>query len=207
MKDWTGNASGVWKTVGASNHAAGERERDDYYATDPSAVDKLLAVERPHPLIWECAAGGGHLARRLKECGFEVYASDILDRGYPLDVHLDFLTANWFDIPRGGSDLFDILTNPPYKYAKEFVLKALDLLPAGGRCYMFLKLTFLEGRARRRLLFDRTPPRTLYVFSDRMFCAKNGAFDAMREMGGGAVAYAWYVWEQGYRGDTVIKWI
>ena len=102
MKDWTGNASGVWKTVGASNHAAGEREQDDYYATDPSAVDKLLAVERPHPLIWECAAGGGHLARRLKECGFEVYASDILDRGYPLDVHLDFLTANWFDIPRGG---------------------------------------------------------------------------------------------------------
>ena len=102
MKDWSGNASGVWKTVGASNHAAGERERDDYYATDPSAVDKLLAVERPHPLIWECAAGGGHLARRLKECGFEVYASDILDRGYPLDVHLDFLTANWFDIPRGG---------------------------------------------------------------------------------------------------------
>ncbi len=107
----------------------------------------------------------------------------------------------------GGSDLFDILTNPPYKYAKEFVLKALDLLPAGGRCYMFLKLTFLEGRARRRLLFDRTPPRTLYVFSDRMFCAKNGAFDAMREMGGGAVAYAWYVWEQGWHGDTVIKWI
>ena len=48
---------------------------------------------------------------------------------------------------------------------------------------MFLKLTFLEGKARRKLIFDRTPPRTLYVFSDRMFCAKNGAFDAMREMG------------------------
>lgn len=102
MSDWTGNASGVWKTVGASNHAAGERERDDYYATEPSAVDKLLAVEQPHPLIWECAAGGGHLARRLAERGFEVYASDICDRGYPLDVCLDFLTANWFDIPRGG---------------------------------------------------------------------------------------------------------
>lgn len=102
MSDWTGNATGVWKTVGASNHAAGERERDDYYATEPSAVDKLLAVEQPNPLIWECAAGGGHLAHRLTERGFEVYASDIRDRGYPLDVRLDFLTANWFDIPRGG---------------------------------------------------------------------------------------------------------
>ena len=123
-------------------------------------------------------------------------------------------TSAWISSPRigsihrgEGSALFDILTNPPYKYAKEFVLKALELLPAGGRCYMFLKLTFLEGKARRKLIFDWTPPRTLYVFSDRMFCAKNGAFDAMREMGGGAVAYAWYVWEQGYRGDTVIKWI
>lgn len=102
MSDWTGNAAGVWKTVGASNHAAGERERDDYYATEPSAVDKLLSAEQPHSLIWECAAGGGHLARRLTERGFEVYASDICDRGYPLDVRLDFLTANWFDTPRGG---------------------------------------------------------------------------------------------------------
>lgn len=207
MKDWTGNASGVWKTVGASNHAVGEREKDDYYATDPSAVDKLLSVERPHPLIWECAAGGGHLARRLTEHGFEVYASDICRRGYPLDACLDFLTATWFDIPRGRADIFDILTNPPYKYAKEFVLKAMELLPQSGRCYMFLKLTFLEGRARRKLLFDRMPPRTIYVFSDRMFCAKNGEFDVMREIGGGAVAYAWYVWEQGCQGETVVKWI
>lgn len=22
-----------------------------------------------------------------------------------------------------------------------------------------------------------------------------------------AVAYAWYVWEKGYQGDTVVKWI
>lgn len=102
MKDWTGGNRSVWSTNGASNHAAGEREPNDYYATDPTAVDKLLAVERPHPFIWECAAGGGHLANRLKEHGFEVYASDILDRGYPLDVKLDFLTATWFDIPRGG---------------------------------------------------------------------------------------------------------
>ena len=73
---------------------------------------------------------------------------------------------------------------------------------------LYVPQTDVSGRTgAARLLFDRTPPRTLYVFSDRMFCAKNGAFDAMREMGGGAVAYAWYVWEQGWHGDTVIKWI
>ena len=25
--------------------------------------------------------------------------------------------------------------------------------------------------------------------------------------GGSAVAYAWYVWEKGYKGETIIKWI
>lgn len=145
MKDWTGNASGVWKTVGASNHAAGERERDDYYATDPSAVDKLLAVERPHPLIWECAAGGGHLARRLKECGFEVYASDILDRGYPLDVHLDFLTANWFDIPRGGERFIRYPDESALQVCERVCAESAGLI-ARRRAVLYVPQTDVSGR-------------------------------------------------------------
>lgn len=41
----------------------------------------------------------------------------------------------------------------------------------------------------------------------RIQCAKNGEFDKMKEGGGSAVAYAWYVWEKGYKGNTIIKWI
>ena len=37
-------------------------------------------------------------------------------------------------------------------------------------------------------------------------CAKNGDFDEMIAGGGSAVAYAWYVWEKGYKGDTILKW-
>lgn len=44
-KDWSGNVNSVWKTLGASNHTENEREADDYYATDPIAIDKLLEVE------------------------------------------------------------------------------------------------------------------------------------------------------------------
>lgn len=36
---------------------------------------------------------------------------------------------------------------------------------------------------------------------------KNGNFEEMYAQGGGAVAYAWYVWVKGYKGDTIIKWI
>lgn len=31
-KDWTGNAVSMFKTLGASNHAAHERQAEDYYA-------------------------------------------------------------------------------------------------------------------------------------------------------------------------------
>ncbi len=204
MKDWRGNGNSLWKTIGASNHTDKERERDDYYATDPVAVDKLLTVEQPNKRIWECACGGGHLSERLTERGYAVYSTDIKDRGYDqMNRVVDFLAQK----TRPFSGDYDILTNPPYKFAKEFVQKALDLLPAGCRCYMFLKLTFLEGKARYAELFKNNPPRKIYVFSERVLCAKNGEFERMRESGGSCVAFAWFVWEKGYKGKTTVGWI
>ena len=72
-----------------------------------------------------------------------------------------------------------------------------------GKVAMFLKLTFLEGK-RRKSFFKVNPPKTIYVSSSRLICAKNGDFEHMT---GSAIAYAWYVWEKGYSGDPVIKWI
>lgn len=63
MSDWVGNRNSVYKTLGASNHTDKEREKDDYYATDPIAIDKLLTVERPNENVWECACGAGAFIR------------------------------------------------------------------------------------------------------------------------------------------------
>lgn len=41
-KDWTGNKNSIFKTLGASNHTTKERENNDYYATDPIAIDSLI---------------------------------------------------------------------------------------------------------------------------------------------------------------------
>lgn len=100
-----------------------------------------------------------------------------------------------------------ILTNPPYKYASEFVLHSLGLLPNGGLCVMFLKTTFLEGQKRYERLYKNTPPKYVLQFSKRVLCAKNGKFAAMRNGGGSAVSYAWFVWQKGYNGETTVKWI
>lgn len=51
---------------------------------------------------------------------------------------------------------------------------------------MFLKVTFLEGKARKKM-FQENPPKYVYVSSSRLACAKNGDFETYN---GGAVAYA-----------------
>ena len=38
-QDWVGGSAAVFKTLGASNHTDAERQREDYYATEPKATD------------------------------------------------------------------------------------------------------------------------------------------------------------------------
>lgn len=199
--DWTGNQNSIFKTLGASNHAEAERERHDYYATEPKAVEILLEKEKFHPYVWECACGEGHISKVLMEHGYRVKNSDIVDRGLENTEIIDFLEITKEevkkDVPR------DIITNPPYKHAKEFVEKALDVSMDGSKIAMFLKLTFLEGKARKKM-FENIPPKTIYVFSSRVKCAKNGDFESI---GSSAVCYAWFVWQKGFQGNPVIKWV
>lgn len=202
MKDWTGNNKSTFVTLGASNHTDKERESNDYYATDPVAIDALvnnMGDMLPHK-VWECACGEGHISERLKCFGFDVVSSDLVNRGYG-EVK-DFLSAT--EMP---NECQCIITNPPYKYTLAFIKHALVLLPYDGLCIMFLKTTFLEGQKRYEELYRDNNPELVLQFSRRVLCAKNGEFERMRKGGGSAVAYAWFVFRKGYRGETKIKWI
>lgn len=148
--DWTGDENSVYKTLGASNHTDKERAANDYYATEPKAAELLLEVESFSPVIWECACGEGHLAEVFRKQGYYVKATDLIDRGYGLGG-VDFLSEN---IEFYG----DIITNPPYKYAKEFVEHAIETVADGYKVAMFLKLQFLEGKTRK-VFFQKYPPQ------------------------------------------------
>ena len=72
MKNWTGNSKTTFVTLGASNHSKGEREINDFYATDPKSLEIFLkALERDgvklHKNIWESACGMGHLSEVLEK--------------------------------------------------------------------------------------------------------------------------------------------
>lgn len=96
-------------------------------------------------------------------------------------------------------------SNPPYKYGKEFVETALANINTGNKVAMFLKTLFLESKTRKHL-FTINPPKFIYVSSSILMCAKNSDFEKMIEGGGSAVSYSWFVWEKGFKGDTIIKW-
>lgn len=193
-KDWRGDTLSTFKTIGASNHCDYDRQCDDYYATEPVAVDMLCELEQFKSPILEPACGEGHISERLIAHGYDVVSRDLVDRGYG-DV-ADFLFMNSEEWEG------DIITNPPYSYAQEFVEQALKMIHEGRKVAMFLKLTFLEGKKRAKLFKDN-PPRRVWVSRSRLKCAINGNFD---NVGGSAVAYAWFVWEKGFKGNPEIHW-
>lgn len=72
----------VYTLIGATSHSAEERQKDDYYATEPKAVESLLKVENFNNYILEPCCGSGHISKVLKNYGFNVTSEELFDRGY-----------------------------------------------------------------------------------------------------------------------------
>ena len=185
------------RITGSSAHATEERQVDDFYATDPIAMKLLLELEVFNQRIWEPACGLGHLCDELIKNDYKVFATDIIDRGY--GKQFDFLKSKEHFKEFSG----DIITNPPYKFAQEFIQMGLDLVSDGNKVVMFLRLQFLEGKARKKF-FQENPPKKIYVSSSRILCAKNGEFDKYDKSS--VTSYAWFIWEKGYKGKPTIDW-
>lgn len=206
-KDWTGNLNSVFKTLGSSNHTDHERGDHDYYATSPEALELFSPLYPIAHKVFEPSCGEGHLSKWLVEHGHDVLSTDLVDRGYGIggvdffkvgeggdmfgDCQVTKLLREW-----ANGETFDILTNPPYNVSLDYVLHAIELIPDDGHVLMFLKTTFLEGKQRKKLIFDVNPPRYVFQYSERILCAKNGDFDYMRRHGGSAVAYCFMVFQK-----------
>lgn len=187
---------GDFTTLGASAHSDEEREENDFYATDPKALEIFLdqsGIEINN--VYECACGQGHLAEVLRTRGLLGRASDLIDRGYG-EIDTDFYYE--FNIWNG-----DILTNPPYGDAMRFCQHALDIVNDGSKVIMLMRIQFLEGQRRKPFLLAN-PLKYVYVSSSRLLLAKNADF--VKYSTPSANCYAWYVWEKGFKGETTLRW-
>lgn len=100
-----------------------------------------------------------------------------------------------------GMTCDNIITNPPFKLAKQFVEKSLSV--AKRKVAIIQRLAFMESKERYEM-FTTTPLKTVYVFSKRLNMYANGLVDKTKS---GMLAFAWYVWDKDYTGKPYIKWI
>ena len=183
------------KVLGANNHANHDIASYEYYATPPEAVHMLFDLEEISKLVLEPFCGGGHISRALEEHNCHVVSTDLVYHGYDdAQVGIDFYEDD--DKWEG-----DIVSNPPYSRAAEAVEHGMEIIRDGDKIIFFLKTLFLEGQARAKL-FNKYPPKRVWVSSSRIACGKNGEFDGKSS----AVAYSWFVWEKGYKGPTIVDW-
>lgn len=170
----------------------GDREENDFYPTPESTTRALMEREVFLGDILEPACGDGSMSKVIMKYNHEVSSSDLIDRGYGTKGDF-FHEKNRFD---------NIITNPPYKCAKEFVLKAKGL--ANKKIAMLLKLVFLESVNRYIMFKDKDfPLKKVLVFCRRQKIYKKGIIGK----NAGLIAYAWFIWDKDYKGEPTIDWI
>lgn len=172
-----------------------KRQADDFYETPVIATEELLKREKFEGVVWEPAVGAGAISRVLSKHGYFVVGSDIrTDDIYGSYPGLDFLAHGY---PGATPSPTTIITNPPFKLALQFILKALSE-PSVKKVAMFARIQLMEGKERYLELWSKYPAIRIYIFSKRVTCSAEG----VRIM-----AFCWYIWEKGYTGQPSLHWI
>lgn len=118
-------------------------------------------LDQKKPLIWECAANRGYLARGLDGYGATVIGSDIFDYAscYPVGRFVGYPTFNFLDLgvsllARGEATLPHflphaphwIVSNPPFSRAHEFIDLAMKIATVGVSMLYRIQITESVGR-------------------------------------------------------------
>ena len=162
----------------AGGNSASEREKNDFYATDPETL-KLFLYEfwKDNSFegdILEPACGQGHISKTLEEMlpSFNIISTDLIDRGYG-QGGIDFLTHDY------GRTFGTVITNPPFSLAKEFIEKGL-----------------------------KVSEKYVYVHTTRQATWKEGKpLDPKGKKWATTMCLAWFVWDKEYKGEPIIRWI
>lgn len=153
-------------------------------------TEQLLQNEEFIGNVLEPSCGKGAISKVLKEHNFEVTAQD-----YDEGLGIDFLKFNKkFD---------NIITNPPFRLANEFVKKSLEL--ANNKIAMLLPLNYLHGVTRLNEIYNLKKLKTVYVFTRYPLLTQDLREDGKYKTG--MMVYAWYIWDQKYYEYPEIRWI
>lgn len=170
--------------------SGGKREKNDFYPTPRYVTELLLKSENFSSMVWEPACGAGDISLVLSANGFQVYSTDLNADKYGFGEKLNFLSI------RNNKRIDNIITNPPFSLATEFILKSKEL--AQSKIALFLRTNFLEGEKRYKMFKDKVfPLKCIYQFTKRV--AFGGYYSGM-------LSFAWFVWDKSWIGEPTIRW-
>jgi hypothetical protein len=169
-----------------SSRAMSERGLDPYF-TCPEATISLLYLERaylPRAILDPCA-GDGAITKLMAQHGYETYANDIEDYGLEGCSIGNYLATQPLPLTEG------IVTNPPYKLAVEFLLKAIG---EADYVALLVRSMFLIEAESRDAFFEEHPPVRVYHSSQRLPRMHHIGWTGRRSSS--QTPYSWAVWDR-----------
>lgn len=189
----------------------GARREADFYPTPAWCVRAVLPLLQRLNLpasaqVLEPAGGDGAIIKVLLDQGFaqheQISAIDIRPEAAAAccALGIDAQTADFLSwAPPAAPDL--IITNPPFCRAIEFAQHALNVVAEHGTVAMLLRLAFMETPTRGAWL--REHPVDVAVLPSRPVFVP----DKRGRMAGSQDAYAWFLWQRGFRGLGTIHYL
>lgn len=190
-------------TVSSGAKRTRARSQHDWYVEPRWAVDALFDAVEFDGSIWDPACGAGNIvdAYRARAGFLYGHGSDVVFRGCDGAGVRDFLKdPAWVT----GAD---IVCNPPFGLAEEFIARALEL--SRRKVAMLLRWSFAEGgtgkstkQKLRAWCLDEAPLAHVLVFAPRVSMPPGGLGI---EAKGGAVAFGWFVWDKQWAGPASFR--
>lgn len=188
--------------MSSTNRGAARREHD-FYATPESCTKALfqhMDELRMRPVLDPCA-GDGAILKVAQGYRLETHGIEIRDVPKPIGVRTwgqaDSLEIASSHSAIGRSPYRDcnIVTNPPYLLAHEFLEAWIDRVHFSA---WLLRLNFL-GSQKRAEWFRRRPPARVLILPRRPSFT-GGATDSCE--------YAWMIWDSKHpRAMTKLEWL
>jgi hypothetical protein len=176
------------------------KDYSDLYSTPQEALKALCKVVEFNPSLtyFEPCNGIGGVSEFFKDTLRIPMVTNELHGHMDSDYKEDYLNPSEDVKELWGFDV--IVSNPPYKIAKEFILEGFRYSKVQ---FHLLRLNFIEGKARKEELFSLGHLKRIYVFSYRISCPKGVDMEPQAN----AVAYAWYEFDRDYQGNPEIIWL
>lgn len=178
-----------------------DRDLHDWYVEPKRCSLALFNFMKFEGPIWDPACGMGRIVESAIELGHDSFGTDLIERSSYCEATFDFLSI----LP--ARKFSNIVSNPPFGIAEEFVQRALEIIPHGGKVAMILPLVWMAGFSTKRDWLPVSPLKKVLPISPRPSMPPGAVIVAGEKPGNGTKDFAWFVWEQGFTGEATIAFL